>query len=202
MLTSLGLLILAAASILGSPGPAPLSLAATGASAGLKGGLPYLAGLVLAIGIDCAAVALGLGALISGGGAVTTVLLVFSVAYILYIAWKIASAPVLGDAASDAKVPGFRDGLILNLTNPKAYAAIAAVYAGFPLPIDQRFLQLTVMGLAVLMVALVVDLIWLAAGSTLTGIFRNPRWARPVRILFALMMLVAVGLSFVKLLSA
>ncbi|GGY50738.1 LysE family translocator [Parvularcula lutaonensis] len=202
MLTSLGLLVLAAASILGSPGPAPLSLAATGASAGLRGGLPYLSGLVLAIAADCAMVALGLGALISSGGPVTIVLLAFSITYIVYIAWKIAAAPLLVDAGAPERVPSFRDGLILNLTNPKAYAAIAAVYAGFPLPIEDRVLQLVSIGVATVLVALVVDFAWLAAGSTLAGLFRHPRWARPLRVIFAALMLAAVGLSLAKLLGA
>ena len=109
MASALLLLILAAASILGSPGPAPLSLAATGASYGFRRGLPYLAGLVLAIGIGCLAAAAGVGALLAKGGPLVSLLFVFSVGYIVFIAWNFASAPVLENDSEPERVPSFVD---------------------------------------------------------------------------------------------
>ncbi len=42
MVESIVALITASALLLGSPGPAPLALAATGATYGIKGGIPFL----------------------------------------------------------------------------------------------------------------------------------------------------------------
>lgn len=194
MLEAFALLVLAAGSILGAPGPAPLSLAATGASFGFRPGMPYLVGLVLAIGIDCVVVAAGLAQIVGRVWWLTAGLFVFSAVYILTIAWKIASAPV-GRTNEAEALPSFRDGLILNLTNPKAYAAIAAVYGGFALPVEPALLRLSLMGMATVAVAIFVDTLWLAGGSVLSRLLGHPRFARPIRIGFAAAMLIAVGLS-------
>ena len=52
--------------------------------------------------------------------------------YICYLVWKIATAPVLDiQSASPGDSPGLRDGFILNLINPKAYAAFLSLFSQF-----------------------------------------------------------------------
>ena len=57
---------------------------------------------------------------------------VFGALYICYLEWKIATAPVLDiQSARPGDSPGFRDGFILNLINPKAYAAFLSFFSQF-----------------------------------------------------------------------
>ncbi|MEM9285842.1 MAG: LysE family translocator [Pseudomonadota bacterium] len=195
MVQSLLLLIMTSGAILGSPGPAPLSLAAVGGSFGWRRGFPYLLGLVTAIGAGCAAASLGLGSLIRKDSVLTMLLMAVSSLYILSIAWKVVSASALPETQDRLSVPRFRDGLIVNLTNPKAYAAILAVYAGFALPFESSLPSVLATGAVVIIVAFLVDLVWLAAGALLKGLFEDERYARPLRVSFAVLMVVAVGLS-------
>lgn len=87
-----------------------------------------LAGLRIAI--ICAMV--GLASVFSVFSELPLGFQVFGALYISYLAWKIATAPVLDiQSASPGDSPGFCDGFILNLINPKAYAAFLSFFSQF-----------------------------------------------------------------------
>jgi len=95
--------------------------------------------------------------------------LIIGAIYILYVALKIATAPILSLSESETQVhPDFIDGFILNLLNPKAYAAF------------------------------VVDFIWLCLGGALRPIFEKPKSARAMRVSFAFLMVIAVTVVIVQ----
>lgn len=96
---------------MGSPGPATISLAGIGAAFGVRRGLGYLSGIVLGTAGVLVVIASGVTGLVLAAPALINVLTVVAVVYILYLAWKIASAPTLAEAKSDAKAPGFSSGL-------------------------------------------------------------------------------------------
>jgi len=184
-------LITATALLLGSPGPAPLALAATGATYGVKKGVPFLLGILL--GLSCAIVGAtaGLSVLFTSFPAVRVACQFIGAAYILFIAFKIATAPIVTNDASTS-APKFKDGFILNLLNPKAYAAFLAIFSQFLLPFSQPSIGYIVTGITCLLVATVVDVIWLGFGAMLRPIFSHPKQARTIRIIFALLMVGAV----------
>ena len=190
------LLFGATLAVLGSPGPAPLALAATGASFGPRRGLPFLVGVLIGLAGVAVLTALGVAALLRRGGPLSAVLLALSLGYFVYVAYKIASAPLnVRDGTTSSAAPTVMDGLVLNLTNPKAYAAIAALYAGFGLPFSPAWLSVVLTGGLVLLIGAVIDAAWLFGGGALAPLFANPRVGRPLRIGMAAFMLLAVGAS-------
>ena len=88
-----------------------------------------MAGIVLVI----AGVAAGLLTAVLTVPYAAQVLSVVSFAYLGFIAYRITTAPPVGEAGAAAAAPGFLSGLVLNLTNLKAYAAFAALFSGFEL---------------------------------------------------------------------
>jgi threonine/homoserine/homoserine lactone efflux protein len=123
---------------------------------------------------------------------------IIGVLYILYIALKIASAPVHSFETDTKTQPSFIDGLILNLSNPKAYAAIFALFTQFALPYQSNLKSLVTTGLVCLVVAIVIDTAWVLVGSALRRLFAHPVYARPLRLLFAFLILSAVALTFMS----
>ncbi len=192
---SLLLLIGTTIAVLGSPGPAPLALAATGAGFGPKRGASFLLGVLVGLAAVAILTAVGAGAVLSRGGALPTVLLVISLAYFVYVAFKIASVPLNREGKAVGRAPSIADGVVLNLTNPKAYAALAALYSGFGLPIEPVWLGLLATGLLVWIVAAAIDVAWLVAGSFLAPAFASQRFGRLLRVGMALTMLLAVMAS-------
>ena len=93
-------------------------------------------------------------------------------------------------------MPRFRDGFILNLLNPKAYAAFFVLFSQFIVPLDDAANGYVATALIVSAVGIVVDSIWLAIGSAIRAVFSHPRYARPTRVLFGLSIVAATLWSF------
>src|SRR5436190_20708895 len=117
-------LLLASFGIMGSPGPATISLVAAGCAYGVRRSLGYLFGIIAGSTIVLIAVATGITAILSAVPAVASLLIAPSAIYILWLAYHVATAPPLSEraASSNASVAG---GLILGVANPKAWVAIA-----------------------------------------------------------------------------
>lgn len=181
--------------LLGSPGPAPLALAATGAGFGVRAGLPFLAGILCGLAVAITGVTFGLAALFNAFPGIKLICQLIGAAYVCYIAYKVANAPV-ATAQSAASAPSFRDGFILNLINPKVYVVFVAIYAQFLLPYENTFWAHMITGITCFLVAVVVDYLWLGLGGSLKRVFSHPSWTRIIRLLFAFMMIVAVAMTF------
>lgn len=184
-------LITAAALLLGSPGPVPLALAATGATFGVKKGGPFLFGILLGLSFAIVGAIAGLAALFSSFPNLKFTGQIIGTMYIAYIAFKIATAPIVSNN-STAFAPSFKDGLILNLLNPKAYAAFLAIFSQFLLPFENSTIGYLVTGMTCFLIATVVDVLWLYFGGVLKPIFAQPKQVRIMRVLFSILMLVAV----------
>jgi threonine/homoserine/homoserine lactone efflux protein len=184
-------LITTTALLLGSPGPAPLALAATGATFGAKNGLPFLFGILSGLTVAIFGASIGLATLFETFPTMKLVCQLVGAGYMVFIAYKIATASTSIDSLS-TNAPKFKDGLILNLLNPKAYAAFLAIFSQFLLPLESTISSYAATGLTCLLVATVVDIIWLLFGSMLKPIFSRPTHARIIRIIFAIAMLAAV----------
>ena len=93
-------LVLAATVVMGSPGPATISVTAVAAAFGARRSLPYLCGIILGTTVVLLAVATGIVAMLLSVPQIAPVLIAASAAYILYLAYRIATAPPLTQARS------------------------------------------------------------------------------------------------------
>ena len=178
--------------LLGSPGPAPLAIAATGATYGTREGIPFLVGILCGLLFAIIGATLGMAVLLNSFPDVRFILQVVGGLYIVYIAQKIARAPVLSIGNETVSKPSLLDGFILNLINPKAYAAFLAIFSQFLLPFKTQFSSYLATGLICFLIAVIVDSAWLALGAFLRPIFESPNSARAIRVIFAVLMVGAV----------
>jgi threonine/homoserine/homoserine lactone efflux protein len=191
------MLVLASAAVMGSPGPSTMSATAVGAAFGLRKSLAYASGLILGTTTVLFAVATGLFTLLLSAPKVTPILIAASAAYILYLAWKIASAPPLSDSDAVRSVPKLWEGFLLAVANPKAYVAVAAVFAGTTIVSDG--IVDAVVKTAVLAVMIVlIHVCWLLAGASFSRILRDPLSSRIANILFAAALVASVVLPFLR----
>jgi threonine/homoserine/homoserine lactone efflux protein len=188
--------LLAAVALAGSPGPATLSLTATGAAFGARRGIAYLAGIVVGMVVVMAAVAGGLVGLLMAVPGMTPVVTVLAAAYFLYLAWRVATAPPLTDDNGQRRAPTLIAGLALSLVNPKGYAAMAALYSGFVLLPDRLGADIAAKMVVLTLVMVAVNIGWLLAGAGLTRFFRDPRSNRLINVIFAVLLVASVVLAF------
>ena len=196
MIETLLSLITATALLLGSPGPAPLALAAIGATYGVRKGLSFLIGILAGLACAIVGAVVGLSTLFAAFPTVKLACQLIGGAYIVYIAFKIARAPIVENTAPQSP-PTFYDGFILNLLNPKAYAAFLAIFSQFLLPTTSEVMAYVATGVVCWLVAMIVDVIWLGFGALLKPIFAHSQQARLIRIVFALLMVSAVVLALI-----
>jgi threonine/homoserine/homoserine lactone efflux protein len=190
-------LVVAAIAVMGSPGPATISIAAVGGAFGIARALPYLVGLVIGTTGVLVIVAFGLSAALLSLPAIGSALTVAAIAYVIYLAWKIATAPPLAALDPAAAPPPLWGGVVLGIANPKAYVAIAAVFAANRFAADPAADGLAkTLILAVMIV--VIHIVWLTAGAVFARLLTNPVVARIVNVGMATAMLLA---SLLALLS-
>lgn len=189
------LLWLAALPLMGSPGPATLSLAGIGAAYGVRPGLGYLLGIVAGTAGVTVLIATGITGLILAAPGAVVIVTAIAAAYILYLAWKIATAPVIDKATAGARAPAFSGGALLALANPKAYAAIGAVYSGHILVAGDLVLDAAAKIVALAVVICVVNVGWLVFGSTLSSFLSDAKTGRIANYVFAVMLVASVALA-------
>jgi threonine/homoserine/homoserine lactone efflux protein len=188
MLEQVLALLVAAAVVMGTPGPSTLSATAVGAGFGFRRALPYVAGLVLGtVGVLLAVVAGVVGLLVAVPEAALA-MAILSAAYIVYLAYRVATAPPLAYEDAAVNVPTLGAGVLLALANPKAWLAISAVVAGSTLAALPKL---------ALLVAMVVGihLLWLLAGASLARFLHVPAVSRGVNIVLALALVASAALA-------
>ena len=190
-------LLLAAFPLMGSPGPAVLSVAAIGSAFGLKRGAPYLAGIICGSASVLFLIATGVTGLILSVPSVVGVITVLAAVYILYLAYKIATAPVVVEAQATARPPSFFSGYFLALANPKAYAAIGAVYSANQIFPSDLYANSIAKLIILSLVIITVNSTWLLFGSALSSVLRDPKKGRIANIMFAVLLIVSVAMVFV-----
>jgi threonine/homoserine/homoserine lactone efflux protein len=187
--------ILAALALCGSPGPATVSLAATGAAFGRRG-LSYMSGIDAGMVIVMSITAAGVTGLVLSIPGAKPVLAVLAALYFVHLAWRIATAPPLTENSAQHREPSFAAGVALSLINPKGYAAMAALFSGFVLVRARAELDVGLKLAILILIVVSVNLAWLFAGSTLTRFFREPRTSRMINVTFAVLLVASVGVAF------
>jgi threonine/homoserine/homoserine lactone efflux protein len=179
----------------GSPGPNTLSLAATGAAFGARRGLSYLLGLLVGMIAVMLVTATGVVGLLLAVPGATPVVAAIAAAYFMYLAFRIATAPPLAQNDGHDRQPSFSAGVFLSLINPKAYAAMAALFSGFVLIREHLALDITVKVIVLAAIIMLVNVSWLSAGAALTRWFREPRTNRVVNVTFAVLLVVSLAVA-------
>jgi threonine/homoserine/homoserine lactone efflux protein len=191
---SVATLVLISLAIMGSPGPATISLIAAGSVRGVRRSFPYLFGIIVGTTLVLVAVATGITAALLAVPAIGSVLIWISVAYVLWLAYHIATAPPLSKLTGASNAFSFMGGAILGIANPKAWVAIAAVFASVHLAdaptndADAKIVVLTVM-------IIVICATWLVAGRSIAPLLRDPRRARLVNAALAVGLVGATALA-------
>jgi threonine/homoserine/homoserine lactone efflux protein len=195
MIENFALLLLAAFPLMGSPGPATLSLAATASVYGVGRSLWYLAGIILGTSAVLLMIATGVTGILFAVPGVLPALTAAALGYILYLAYRIATAPVLSKQAEQETAPSMIGGLLLAIANPKAFAAIGAVYASVVIVPDQPTLDASVKIAVLFGVIVTVNSSWLMLGAFFSRVLRHPRTGRAINILFAVLLVLSVAMA-------
>ncbi len=157
-----------------TPGPNNLMVMASGANFGIRRTLPHFTGVIIGFNFMIWMVGAGVISLLEAVPASFIVLKVVSAAFLLYLAWKFATAaaPAGANETPAGKPLTFFQAVAFQWVNPKAWAlSLAAVgaYASEAQPI----LSLAIVAETFLIVGVPSVSIWLFLGSQLRRILTN-----------------------------
>ncbi|WP_420403739.1 LysE family translocator [Nisaea sp.] len=184
--------------LMGSPGPAIVAITANGAAFGIRSSLPFLSGIYAGVFVVLCLTASGVTGLLLALPGVAPVLVMAAVLYMVYLAYRIATAPPPGmHGTDDRDPPGFGAGVLVALINVKAYTVFTALYAGNVL-IEADPIRDTLAKLAFLTcVMLFVNGSWLVFGGLFANLIRSPKIGRAFNITMAVLLLVSVALAVI-----
>ena len=189
-----GTLVLISLVIMGSPGPATISLVAAGSVRGVRRSFRYLFGIIVGTTLVLVAVATGVTGVLLALPAIRTVLICVSAAYILWLAYDIATAPPLSKPTAVSNAFSVMGGALLGIANPKGWFAIAAVFASAHLadsPATDAAAKIVVLTVMII----VICATWLVAGRSIAPLLRDPRRARLVNAALAAGLVIATSLA-------
>lgn len=175
-----------------TPGPNNLMLMTSGVNFGFRRTLPHLLGVALGFPLMMAAVGAGLAQVFGLVPALHLILKATAVAFMLWLAWKIATeAPPERQGEAPAGRPlRFGQAAGFQWVNPKAWAmAVTATSAYLPAP--------GVAGVAVtvgvfLTLGLCSAATWVMAGKTVARALREPRHLRVFNVVMAGLLLASL----------
>lgn len=151
-----------------TPGPNNIMLTASGANFGFRRTMPHMWGILGGCFLLFASIALGLGVLFERFPVVQTTLRWVGSAYLLYLAWKIATAPPPRLNTQQPRAPlTFWQAALFQFANPKAWVMGLALMAGFLPESGQPVFNALLLASFAELVALPCIALWAAFGTAI-----------------------------------
>jgi threonine/homoserine/homoserine lactone efflux protein len=192
-----------AVSMSATPGPNNTMLASSGSLWGFRRTIPHILGVSLGFSAMLIAVAAGLGGLLLHHPTVLGVLRWIAVVYLLYLAWRIATAKPHDargrEAAANRGRPlSFTQAALFQWVNPKAWvialSALATMTAVADRPSFQRAVALALLFLAA---TLVTTALWAFLGVGVSRVLRSGRALQLFNVALAVLLVLSVVASVV-----
>lgn len=175
--------LLFAVVVSGTPGPSNLILTSTGASVGVRRGLPALFGQVLGMGFMLFVIGFGLGSLILKHALAVEILKWLGIGFLLWLSWKIATAGHHTQATTETRI-GFWHLAAFQWVNPKSWiVCTSAVGTYLSAMSGSAAFRSTSIGLLFMLAALPCCAVWLITGAGVQRMLRDERAARVFNLL-------------------
>jgi threonine/homoserine/homoserine lactone efflux protein len=175
-----------------TPGPNNIMVTASGVNFGFTRTIPHILGITFGFFVLIAVCAAGLGAVFAAYPPLQIALKVAGALYLLWLAWKIATAaPSSDDDQRVAEPISFLQAALFQWVNPKALVAALSAIAIYVRPAhwltDFMVLQIV---FAIATVAAVAT--WTGFGVALRRLLADPKQARIFNIVMALLLVASI----------
>ncbi len=175
-----------------TPGPNNILLTASGVNFGFARTVPHLLGVDVGFVFLLAVFAGGLGLVFAAVPALQLALKIAGAAYMLWLAWKVASArPVEGEGDAPGKPMTFLQAAAFQWVNPKAFVAALSGVAVYMRPGHEREDFVIVLIVFALATALSTAT-WAGFGVALRRFLREPRHARIFNLAMGLLLIASI----------
>ncbi len=178
-----------------TPGPNNLMLLSSGINFGVRRSLRHLWGVQLGFNAMVILLGIGLAEVVKLYPSSLQILKYVSVAYLCYLAYKIANSGEVADKAHQPQPLSFIQAVLFQWVNPKAWVMVLsalAVYAP-----DHTLMSVLIISLSFILVGVPSSFTWLLAGKSLRRFLANPIKLRIFNIVMAALLVA----SFIPMLD-
>jgi threonine/homoserine/homoserine lactone efflux protein len=197
--SELSALLLLATAMSFSPGPNTTLSSALAANHGLRHAMPFIWAVPAGWGLVLLLCTAGVGALVVVQPALALAIKLFGVAYLLWLAFKLARSARLGEADARRLDVGFVQGIALQFVNIKAWMLALAIVAGWIAGRDDLLQRLAVVLPLMLCFAFFSNLAYALIGALLRNwLAQGRRLLCFNRVMAAVLVLTAVWMLQAK----
>jgi threonine/homoserine/homoserine lactone efflux protein len=178
-----------------TPGPNNMMLLASGVNFGFRATMPHMAGITLGFGLMTVLVGMGLGEIFKIYPLLYTALSYAGAAYMLYLAWKLATTHSIGEGKADGRAMSFLQAAAFQWVNPKAW--VMAVTAITTYSVQSAYV-LSVLLLAVMFMAVSVPScsVWILFGTGVRRWLEHPTRLRIFNVTMAILLVLSLIPAF------
>ena len=178
-----------------TPGPNNLMLLASGTNFGWTRTIPHMLGISIGFSLMIFGVGVGLMQIFNTYPLVYKSMQALSIAYLLYLAWKIANAKPLDPEKSAEAAAGrpltFIQAALFQWVNPKAWGMGVIAISTYA-PSDSGLSGIVLVALVFALVNLPCINTWILIGTQLSRFLQDPKWLRIFNVTAAVAMVASV----------
>jgi threonine/homoserine/homoserine lactone efflux protein len=174
-----------------TPGPNNMMLMASGANFGLRRTVPHMAGVSLGFGVMVLVVGFALAGIIAALPWLYEVLRWAGAAYLLYLAYKIATSHGIGTKTAPQSPMTFWQAAAFQWVNPKALAMCVGAVTTYAAR-DHLYLNVALVALAVTVIGAPCITSWAAFGVGMKRVLNRPATMRAFNIGMALLLVLSL----------
>ena len=174
-----------------TPGPNNLMLVVSGLNHGIQKSLPHYFGVCIGFTLMVAVIGFGLGAFFLNFPGMYLSIKILGIAYLLFLAWKIANAGNIQAKKGLRKPLTFLQGAAFQCVNPKAWVIAVGAFAAFTIQGNVAGSVIAIV-LAYLIMGLICMGLWLLLGQVLQQFLREEKSIRLFNIVMALLLVLSV----------
>jgi threonine/homoserine/homoserine lactone efflux protein len=158
-----------------TPGPNNIMITASGANFGFRRTIPHLMGIVIGFPVMTLAIGIGLGELFKTWPIVHTVLKYAGTAYLLYLAYRIATAARGGEAQSRGRPLTFLEAAAFQWANPKGWMMAVGAISAYTTVGGNPFLESLIIAATFGVIAVPAVGVWAVFGVAVGRLLRSDR---------------------------
>lgn len=181
-----------------TPGPNNVMLMASGANYGFRATLPHMAGISVGFPFMVMAVGLGLGVVFQRQPILHEALRWIGGAYLLWFAWRIATATGPGEAAARGRPFSFFEAAGFQWVNPKAWMMAISAFAVYSVADGESpVAEALIFGAVFAAVSVPSVSVWALFGSAIGRLLKSTRARHLFNAAMATLLAASVALLFV-----
>lgn len=170
-----------------TPGPNNAMLLSSGVTFGFRRTLPHMFGISAGVAVLMLSIGFGLGEAFRYFPALYAAMEAASVAYLLYLAWKIGTSGEIRTGKSEPRPMTFFEAVAFQWVNPKAWMMVLTAAATIQLSTDHGFNAL-LMAVVFVVVGFPSISLWAACGLALRRFMSNPLRLRAFNVTMAILL--------------